>query len=663
MPRYLTYALTWARRAAPALWLLAVSPLLGGAVYQEVDAAKEKEELIIKLSSDINKVDHSIEVTKDLIKRSPDAPYLADLTFRLAELYVERSRYVSARIMEQRPEGPATLAGEKALEVQISKRLAIETYDKILSEFPEFDRGDQVRFFKAHEFRELGEFEEMIKGYKDLIAKHPRSDWAIEARLILGDYHFDKGEIEGAEKYYVDVLSLPESHLHDMSRYKLGWIRINQDRFADSLKLFEASVSSQRKNKRGAIGDARSLDVKREALMALVWPFSEVRKPHQATAYLRKLSASKTVYLAVLKKLANRYFVKTEYPSAALLYRQVVPLSAAVEENVEYVQRIYESVRNMSKRNPARYSSAAADVKAIVKTVARFQNHWKYSDEEKTKLRHDLEVRARDLATQLHAVAQKKKDVKASAVAAEAYRQYLSLFVDAKEHRTIQVNRASALNEAKDNLGAAKQYEELALDLEDGPERRQFLYDAIAAYHRALDEDTVYRRQHPTEAGLMNKLQLVKGREGLKQLGAYYVKTWPKDKNVASVKFNVATMFYQQGDYEKATELFVAYVDEYPTGKDVGIAGNLALDALNKIDDLERLAAQAQAFAQNEKIGDVAFRKTAAGIAKAARKRNVEMTVLETPEGDFSERMLGEWEKHKETAECEYFLYTAFVKY
>src|SRR5690606_35281764 len=116
-----------------------------------------------------------------------------------------------------------------------------------------------------------------------------------------------------------------------------------------ALKLFEDAVTSERKNRRGAMGDARSLDVKREALLALVWPFSEVRKPHQAPAYLRKLADSKTLYLAVLKKLADRYFVKTEYPSAALLYRQIVPVSANVEENVEYVQRIYESVRNMSR--------------------------------------------------------------------------------------------------------------------------------------------------------------------------------------------------------------------------------------------------------------------------------------------------------------------------
>ena len=164
-------------------------PLLMGAAYNPKGQQQDKEELIAKLSSDMNKVDHTIDVTKDLIKRTPDAPYLADLYFRLAELYVEKSRYVFARIMEAQPEGQKSLGGEKSLEVQINKKLAVETYDKILGDFPEYENNDQIRFFKAHEFRELGDWETMLKEYKDLIDKYPKSDWSIEARLIIADYH------------------------------------------------------------------------------------------------------------------------------------------------------------------------------------------------------------------------------------------------------------------------------------------------------------------------------------------------------------------------------------------------------------------------------------------------------------------------------------------
>lgn len=645
------------------LIVMLASPLAMGATFNLGGSAQDSQDLIAKLSRDINKVDHSIEVTKDLIKSSADAPYIANLVFRLAELYVERSRYVYARVMEMQPAGQASLGGEQSLEVKISKRLAIETYEKILKEFPKYNRNDQVRFFRAHEFRELGEWETMIKAHRELIQKHPRSDWAVEARLILGDYYFDKGQIEDAQKYYLQILALPEGHLHDMSRYKMGWIRINQERFKDSLKLFQAAVVSRAKKKRGAIGDAKNLNVKREAMVAMVWPFSEVRKAPQAPEFFRKLADSKTVYVQVLKRLANRYYIKTKYVNAALLYREIVKLSADVEENVEFVQRIYESVRNMSKKNPRRFSHAAEDVKAIVQTVARFETHWKFSSEDKGRLGHDFELRARDLATRLHVQAQRKKDASSARVAADAYRRYLSLFQDAKERKTVQTNRAEALFQSKNYLEAARQYEEVADKLQEGPEQQDILYSSIVAFHRALDEDSIYRAKHPTKRGMLDKLQVLRAREGLKQLGAYYVKTWPKGKNIDTVKFNVAKMYYQQGDYERAAELFSAFVREYPAHKETGTAGRLALNALHKLDEFDKMAALADEFVGNKQISDSAFKNEAAKIGKASRQRKVELTVMTTAAGDFSERMLDEWEKHKGSKEGEEYLYTAFVKY
>ncbi len=641
------------------LWPLAAS----AQGFRKVDKEQEKLELIAKLSSDINKVDHSIQVTKELIKASPDAPYLADLYFRLAELHVERSRYVYARLMEQQVEGDSMLGADKALEVRIGKQLAIETYTKVLGEFPDYAHNDEVRFFKAHELRELGEWDQMMKEYKDLIAAFPRSDWAIEARLILGDHHFDKGELPQAELHYADILTLPESHLHDMARYKLGWIRINQEKFAEALKYFEQAVASGRKQKKGAIGDARKLNVKREALLAMAWPFTEVKKVQQAPEYFKDLADSKTLYVDALKRLANRYYVKTDYVASAVLYREVVALSADVEQNVDFVQRIHEAVRNMSPKDPRRYAAASSDVTAIVDTLATAESSWRFGAEEKAQLKTNFEQRARDLATRLDREARQAKDAETARVAAEAYRSYLSLFTGAKDRRAIEVNRAEALYLARDYVGAGEQYEAIARGLQESQEQGRLLYDAILAYHEALEADAAYRDKNPAKDGLLSRWELLRARQGLKQVGAYYVKTWPKSDNVASVKFNIAKMYYQEGDYERAADLFTTWVESYPSHKDVGIAGNLALDAVHKLDDLDRLGALGQRFAGNAAIASQKFKNEAAEIARAATARKVELTVVTVPEGDFSSRMIAEAEKHKGQKEGEEYLSVAFVKY
>ena len=73
--------------AGPAL----LTPL-DKSVNPVVTKVREKQEYIDKLKRDIFKVDRSIIETERLIARSRTASYLPDLQFRLAELYVEKSR-------------------------------------------------------------------------------------------------------------------------------------------------------------------------------------------------------------------------------------------------------------------------------------------------------------------------------------------------------------------------------------------------------------------------------------------------------------------------------------------------------------------------------------------------------------------------------------------
>ena len=103
---------------------------VGPLVNPIVSKAKEKEELITKLKRDIFKVERSVAETQKLIAKSRNAPYLPDLEFRLAELYVEESRYRYYLQAEQRPEGQK--GSMVSPETQLLKNKAIQIYDRIL---------------------------------------------------------------------------------------------------------------------------------------------------------------------------------------------------------------------------------------------------------------------------------------------------------------------------------------------------------------------------------------------------------------------------------------------------------------------------------------------------------------------------------------------------
>src|SRR6185295_8115856 len=197
-------ALALAVSALPAAAQVVVNPR---DINPLVSKSKEKEALLTKLKRDIFKCDKSILETEKLIAKSHSAPYLPDLQFRLAELYVEKSRYVYTLQAESRPEG---MKGALiSPETKLMKQKAQQLYVRLQKEYPDFHDGDKVTFYLAHEQRELGEFDEMLKTLGELIAKYPKSPLRLESEQILGDYYFDKADLVEAETHYQAVLEAP----------------------------------------------------------------------------------------------------------------------------------------------------------------------------------------------------------------------------------------------------------------------------------------------------------------------------------------------------------------------------------------------------------------------------------------------------------------------
>jgi len=218
-------------------------PTLDKSVNPVVTKQREKTEYVEKLKRDIFKVDRSLIETERLIAKSRNAPYLPDLQFRLAELYVEKSRYVYFLQVEQR--GGDNKGAIISPETKLLKQKAVQLYNRLLREFPDFHDADKVTFYLAHEMRELGQFDEMLKTLNELIARYPKSPLRLESEQIIGDHYFDRTDLAEAEKHYQEILKFPQSPVHDLARYKLGWIRVNQSKFNDAVTFFEGAAGSE----------------------------------------------------------------------------------------------------------------------------------------------------------------------------------------------------------------------------------------------------------------------------------------------------------------------------------------------------------------------------------------------------------------------------------
>ncbi|QSQ10674.1 tetratricopeptide repeat protein [Myxococcus landrumensis] len=539
-----------------------------------VSKAKEREELITKLKRDIFKVDRAIGETEKLISKSRNAPYLPDLQFRLAELYVEKSRYVYYHQAESRPEGAT--GAIVSPETRLLKQKAVQMYYRLLREYPDFKDGDQVTFYLAHEQRELGQFDEMLKTLGDLTRKFTTSPLRLEAEQILGDHFFDKADLVEAEKHYQAILEAPPSPVHDLARYKMGWIRVNQAKHADAVAFFEAAAASA---PLPGVDVKKALNVKREALLDLVYSYTEARPAKGALNYFEKLSDSRATYALALDKLGNRYFIKQQYEWAIPALRKLMEIQHDPEQDLERGQKLYDAL----KAAKGKVLPEPEDLRVLVRAAVQSKTDPELADTDRKKQLVELEEMGRDLATQLHLAAQKKEEKELYLSTAEAYEAYLSLFRPDQYVRPMMKNRAEALFSAKSFPEAARQFEELAryeAKAKDAKGEEEAVYAALLAHFSTLK---------PEEALKRNAYEVADARQAMKLLGADYVSRYPQSPNALEVKFNIARAFYEDGDYPKASELFTAFALTHPQHKEATVAGNLALDSLRQVNDFKGL--------------------------------------------------------------------------
>lgn len=672
------------RRVVRSSWLalaLAVSAACASTpVGEAAGALAATREELARLKRDILKVDKSIDVTKGLIQRSKGERYLPDLYFRLAELYIEKSRLVYFRILEEA--GADDKAAVVAPEARLLKDQAIAVYRRILSEFPDYLDNDKITFFIAHEYRELGNFQEMIKTYEELIAKYQKSQFRFEAWLILGDYHFDKGDVDEAIGNYRAILKGPETYAHNMARYKLAWCYVNKDKTNLAVDLWEQAVKTPTAPEPGLeqaqsslVDRPNRLDVRQDALRDLAYYYAESRDPKSALPFFQDLTVSRQEYRLALEKLAKRFQIKTMYEESAKVYRELIRVSADVDRNLEWAEAVYEAA--IAAKDLAH---ADEDVIMLSEVSARYKYWWRASEEDKKVLK-DFELLTRDLSTRLHALAKDKNDSELYARAAKAYESYLSVFDDSPERVSMEWNYAETLFAAKKFVKAGRQYESILKTLavgapdtkpavakdatvaasvaapaaapaaaaKDGkkPEppkkvaptasqlastsgsvegdKKQAIYSAILSYFEALKIE---------ERG--TRFDSMMAREGIKDLGGKFVSKYPDDQNTPNVKFNVARAYFEQGLFDKSIELFVAFVKEHPQNKDAPSAAELTLDAYAQKEDFIGLAKQAREFATLNTLPDAG---RFARMAEQAEQEEINRKTIQAEGGKVAEAL------------------------
>jgi tetratricopeptide (TPR) repeat protein len=268
-----------------------------------------------------------------------------------------------------------------------------------------------VTFYLAHEQRELGEFETMLKTLGDLVRKFPSSPLRLDSEQILGDYWFDKADLKQAEDHYRAILDAPPSPVHDLRATRWGGFASTSSNHAEAVTFFEAAAASAplpgADLTKALDGQARG--PARPRLLAT--PRRARPRAPFSTSRSSRTRAPPSPWRST--SCANRYFIKQQYEFAIpALAHACSRFSPTPSSRSSASSKLYDSLK------AAEGQGACPSQKTwgcIVRAAAQVKTrpHAATSPAARRTLA-ELEEMARDLSTTVHVPRPSEKDDKAA---------------------------------------------------------------------------------------------------------------------------------------------------------------------------------------------------------------------------------------------------------
>jgi len=656
--------------------------------------------VIERLRLQITKTRHAIEETRETLARSQGSGRLPELYVRLAELLSEEARYHN-QVAFEREERKSRII--HAPQVQLLKYQAIGVYREVLARFPDSPLVPLARFNIGHELRELGEFDDMVKELNELVAKHPASRLAGEALLVLGDYAFDKGDLKTAGEKYGAIVRRGPSRVLGLGSYKLAWVHVNQGDCKQALGAFEGALTAAKSWRESAAarreeearkksGDdpnddapstAQAIDVGREALVDLVYCYTQERDPLGAQAYLRERADTRAAYVAALRRMADRLGLLDRADAGLPVARELLRLAPVDADRLDDARVLYTFLRHELKpgedtkrpggpkpeanaKTPlvrsARFLFRSDDVQSLIEAVSRWSQLPGLAEETRKTTRDEFERYVRDLLTTAQerladpALASLPDATKqlGRAEIAKGYRAYLDAFPDATERLAMAKNLSDVLADGGWHYEAGLAFIDVASREPEVPARQAALLTAVSELQRSLE----VKGTRSATARFLARAAL--RRAGLALLGDKT--TLAKDKERA-VKFAVALSYFDEGRFREAVDRFVALAYEAPDSEEGSAAVLAALDAYDNQGDYDALIALGQRFAADDSPSPAALKtKIKPAVARAEQRKLDELALAAAGVGGGDLAVLERFgERYAGTSLGERALINAFV--
>jgi tetratricopeptide (TPR) repeat protein len=469
--------------------------------------------------------------------------------------------FVKRATLSRPADSAATAADRSVMGVgdleRTGAREAIALYQKLLNDYPVYQRNDQVLYQMSRAYEELGQIEEAMEVMDRMVREYPRSRYLDEVQFRRAEYFFMRKHYLDAEDAYESIVDMGDgSPFYELALYKLGWTFYKQELYEDALDRFIALMDYK-----VSVGydfeqteDEQERKRTDDTFRVISLSFSNLGGAGSAVEYFSR-HGKRSYEDSVYSNLGEFYFDKRRYADASATYKAFVDRNPFHKAAPNFQMRIIEI------HAAGGFPSLVLDSKKTFATAYGLQaDYWKYfASGERPDVLGYLKTNLTDLANHYHACYQDPRQAEGKSAnfdeALHWYREFLTSFPADPESPAINYQLADLLLENRSFGEAAVEFEKTAYNYPPHPQSSPAGFAAVAAYREQLAAAAPENED-------MVKREVV--RSSLK-----FADSFPKHEKAAIVLGAAADDLYGMKEYVQARAAASKLIEAFPVADNV----------------------------------------------------------------------------------------------
>ena len=494
-----------------------------------------------------------------LLKKHKGTPLEPDLHFRLAELYMRKSKTDRFFEVHRESETVVRLAPRQIKDASSRATIqkAAETYAFMQAKYPGYPQMDVVVYNHAFARQTLGQEKESEALYWLLVRKYGHSMLVPDAYLALGEIAFTRSQFALALDNFNAIRKYPNSRVYPYGLYKAAWTLYNMRDAQKGLKKLEEVVAFGRMVAQKKI-DAR-LDLRKEALSDMTIFFEDVYPSKDAYAYFREQAGEAEVG-PILLRMASLYERHSRFNDQRIVldkFAEELPASPLLPKVQNDLVLAYDHLRQKDK---------AVERLQTFQALCQPDSRWMKAQPKPTsECLESLNETSLKLARKwLKAWKKLPSDTTYADASEKAFEIYLKTPGTGEEYGASRFAYAELLFARKKYRQASTEYAAIGRGQAPGQLGHDASYAAVLSLEKAVGEKWSGEDEKTFHA-----------------LAQEYVTRNPKGQYRLDIEYKMALLAYEKERYAEAGPTFLRLGREFPNQEKGQKAQDLYLDILN----------------------------------------------------------------------------------